>query len=161
MSINEAGLHLLTTSSFSPYDFSYNCDVNPSASQGHASMFFNEATVRSALHAPSKELGACNATVYNTLTQEEVQPPAYHILPTLIKGGILVHLYSGEDDFFTNYLGIEMVIQNMTWYVCRSIIPKHKPWSLTLPGSVSKVFSRHRTELSLWMAMLLAYGLLR
>lgn len=98
---------------FSPYNIVYNCtnapDINPYVN------YFNDPGVRKAIHAPNKTFEDCNITVYNTLYQELVEPPAYNIMPAILAANISIHIYSGDYDFLLNHFGSELAIQNMTW----------------------------------------------
>lgn len=100
---------------FTPYNIEYTCNENPGTLK--SSSWLNQASVRKAIHAPNKTFEDCNSTIFNVQSQEYVTPPAYEILPELLARGIKVHLYSGDLDVLINHFGIELVLQNMTWWV--------------------------------------------
>lgn len=101
------------TNSFSAYNILWNCKNTPS--DANIVHYLNLPTVRKAIHAANKTWETCNSTILSTLSQEFVTPPAYHILPHLLSRGVLMHLYSGDQDMLLNHIGTELVIQNMTW----------------------------------------------
>ena len=94
-------------------NIAYTCATRPNLLP--ATNYFNKPTVRSAIHAPDKDLTACNTTVQNTLDVEDVVPPAFAIIPSILEQGVKVNIYSGEYDFLLPHIGTELVIQNMTW----------------------------------------------
>lgn len=98
---------------FSPYNIAYNCTNTPNPTA--YTNYLNDPTVRSAIHAPNKTFAPCNSTVFDTLSAEMVEPPAYNIMPALLAANISIHIYSGDYDFLLNHYGTELAIQNMTW----------------------------------------------
>ena len=68
--------------------------------------YLNLPTVRQAIHAPDKTYADCNSTILDTLALEYVEPPAYWIMPAILKAGIGIHVYSGDYDFLVNHLGV-------------------------------------------------------
>ena len=104
---------ILTSSSFDVYNIGHNCRT-----QTHIEgivAYFNGPAVRTAIHAPNKTVVACNQTILETLSPEEIEAPAHAIIPSILEQGIAVHIYSGDYDFLLNHIGTELVIQNMTW----------------------------------------------
>ncbi|KAL8915655.1 MAG: hypothetical protein Q9172_006797 [Xanthocarpia lactea] len=98
---------------FDPYNIHAACADKRDGS-GPAS-WLNQPSVRAAIHAPNKTITECNSTVFDTLSKEQVEPPAYRILPEILEKGIKVHIYSGDLDMLLNHWGTELVVQNMTW----------------------------------------------
>jgi len=98
---------------FSSYNIAYNCTNAPNTTA--YVNYFNSPEVRKVIHAPNKNFEDCNSTVFNTLYQELVEPPAYSIIPAILAANISIHIYSGDYDFFLNHYGTELAIQNMTW----------------------------------------------
>ncbi|MCJ1377697.1 hypothetical protein MMC17_000793 [Xylographa soralifera] len=98
---------------FDIFDITSTCATNPNALPVAA--YLNQPAVRAAIHAPDKAIVDCNATVQETLSADEVIPPAYAILPALLARNIAVHVYSGDYDLLLPHLGTELVLQNMTW----------------------------------------------
>ncbi|KAI4266561.1 MAG: hypothetical protein L6R38_008668 [Xanthoria sp. 2 TBL-2021] len=110
---------------FDPYNIRATCH-SPRDDSG-PTYWLNQAAVRKAIHAPEKRVESCNETVFDTLSQEEVEPAAYRVLPEILGRGVKVHVYSGNLDALLNHWGTELVVQNMTWYAM----------VLFLPGAVS------------------------
>ncbi|CAO1600968.1 hypothetical protein XANCAGTX0491_004638 [Xanthoria calcicola] len=98
---------------FDPYNILTTCH-HPRDDSGPTS-WLNQPAVRKAIHAPAKQIESCNRTVFDTLSQEEVEPAAYRVLPEILARGVKVHLYSGDLDALLNHWGTELVVQNMTW----------------------------------------------
>ncbi len=98
---------------FDPYNIHTTC-ADKGDGSGPAS-WLNQPSVRAAIHAPNKTITECNSTVFDTLSKEQVEPPAYRILPEILGKGIKVHIYSGDLDMLLNHWGTELVVQNMTW----------------------------------------------
>ncbi|MCJ1256944.1 hypothetical protein MMC24_004769 [Lignoscripta atroalba] len=98
---------------FNIYNINYTCRTIPN--EVNVAKYLNLPEVRAAIHAPNKTLSACNSTILEALSFENVVPPAYSILPNIIEQHIPIHLYSGDYDFIVNNVGTEVVIQNMTW----------------------------------------------
>jgi carboxypeptidase D len=100
---------------FSMYNIQYNCTTEDPLPWIEA--YFNQADVRAGLYISKSEppYQACNRDILNKLTEEDVEPPAYRILPSLLSQGIKVHIYEGAYDMLVNHKGTELVIQNMTW----------------------------------------------
>ncbi|KAL8978597.1 MAG: hypothetical protein Q9205_005853 [Flavoplaca limonia] len=98
---------------FDPYNIRATCH-NP-RDDSAPTYWLNQAAVRKAVHAPKKQVEGCNATVFGQLSQEEVEPVAYRVLPEILQRGVKVHIYSGDLDMLLNYWGTELVVQNMTW----------------------------------------------
>lgn len=122
--------HHLTLTSFNPYNIHYTCATTPDTTSfvDYVSPPFslhpykppnphqlNLPAIKHAIHAPVKPFRLCNNTVLSTLLQELVTPPAYSIMPAILKQGLPVHIYSGDWDFLLNHWGSEMAVQNMTW----------------------------------------------
>ncbi|KAK4694013.1 hypothetical protein P7C71_g3488, partial [Lecanoromycetidae sp. Uapishka_2] len=106
----------VTQSCFSAYNVKYNCANYPDGPDTSDFVaYLSLPTVRQAIHAPDKFYADCNQTVYNPLVLEQVEPPAYSIIPAILEAGIEAHFYSGDDDLFLNHFGTELSIQNMTW----------------------------------------------
>ena len=103
----------LKSLSFNIYNINYTCRTIPN--EVNVAKYLNLPEVRAAIHAPNKTLSACNSTILEALSFENVVPPAYSILPNIIEQHIPIHLYSGDYDFIVNNVGTEVVIQNMTW----------------------------------------------
>ncbi|KAL8751205.1 MAG: hypothetical protein Q9199_006581 [Rusavskia elegans] len=99
---------------FDPYNIRATCH-SPRDDSG-PTYWLNQVAVRKAIHAPEKRVESCNETVFNTLSQEEVEPAAYRVLPEILGQGVKVHVYSGDLDALLNHWGTELVVQNMTWY---------------------------------------------
>ncbi|KAL8691140.1 MAG: hypothetical protein Q9218_003573 [Villophora microphyllina] len=112
---------------FDPYNIDLSCDTKIDTSG--STSWLNQASVRAAIHAPNKTFQECNDTNFGVQAMESVIPPAYQILPELLAEGVKVHVYSGDLDFLLNHFGVELVLQNMTWWVCLSF---RRP---SLPGS--------------------------
>ncbi|KAL9576649.1 MAG: hypothetical protein Q9212_006928 [Teloschistes hypoglaucus] len=106
---------------FTPYNIEYTCVENSGTLK--SSSWLNQASVRKAIHAPNKTFEDCNSTIFDVQSQEYVTPPAYEILPELLARGIKVHLYSGDLDILLNHFGLELVLQNMTWWVPSPLSP--------------------------------------
>lgn len=99
--------------SWNVYNIGYRCENAPIVDRFID--YFNQPSVRTAIHAPNKTFDVCNSTILQALEQEHVQPAAYSILPAILEQGISVHIYNGERDFLINHIGAELIIQNMTW----------------------------------------------
>ncbi|KAL8726750.1 MAG: hypothetical protein Q9181_005936 [Wetmoreana brouardii] len=98
---------------FNPYNIQSTCNEKPDTSG--ATHWLNQPAVHAAIHAPKKTWQECNDTVFDTQSLEHVTPPAYGILPELLRKGLKVHVYSGGLDVVLNHWGTELVVQNMTW----------------------------------------------
>lgn len=107
-----------THTCFSLYDIKSTCETpNPDPK---LERYLSRQDVQSALHLPKdshKEYTICNQTILGiVMAQGYVEPPAYHLIPRLLDNYNLdVHIYEGEMDMLVNHIGIELVIQNMTW----------------------------------------------
>ncbi|KAL8827705.1 MAG: hypothetical protein Q9170_006904 [Blastenia crenularia] len=101
---------------FDPYNIHTTCEDNRNDTSSSIS-YLNRADVKKAIHAPEKVFQECNDTVFDTQSQEYVEPPAYNILPELLGKGVRVHVYSGDWDGLLNHWGAELVVGNMTWLV--------------------------------------------
>lgn len=88
---------------FSVYNIKYNCDNAPDTI--NFVNWLNLPAVREAIHAPNKTYQDCNSTVFDTLAVEQVEPPAYRIIPAILEAGIPIHLYSGDNDFLLSHIG--------------------------------------------------------
>ncbi|MCJ1403072.1 hypothetical protein MMC11_006295 [Xylographa trunciseda] len=98
---------------FDLFDITSTCSTNPNAVP--VANYLNQPAVRAAIHAPDKEIVDCNITIQETLAADQVTPPAYAIIPSLLAQNISVHIYSGDYDIVLPHIGTELVIQNMTW----------------------------------------------
>ena len=107
-------LTLLKLDSFDVYNIDHNCQTRTRVEGIIA--YFNKPAVKAAIHAPNKTIVACNDTVLQTLSPEDVVAPAHSIIPKILEQGIAVHIYSGDYDALLNHIGTALVIQNMTWY---------------------------------------------
>lgn len=108
----------------SPYNIKYNCssiDPNPIIFE-----YFNRPDVQDALHIPDSIRRDNNTYLFQPCNQEIINslytlantptPPAYTIIPDLLSiHNISVNIYQGGLDFRVNHLGVELVLQNMTW----------------------------------------------
>lgn len=103
----------LTFCSFSQYNINYTCGTVPSEVALEA--YLNLPSVQKAIHAPTKKFETCNNTLLSTLSLETITPPAYSIMPAILKQNIKIHIYSADYDFLFNHIGTELMIQNMTW----------------------------------------------
>ncbi|KAL8966321.1 MAG: hypothetical protein Q9197_006048, partial [Variospora fuerteventurae] len=111
---------------FDPYNILSTCSNNSSSTldngtttttttTGPSSHYLNRADVKRAIHAPPwKTYEECNSTVFETQNAEDVVPPAYAVLPELLRKGVRVHVYSGDLDALLNHWGTELVMANMT-----------------------------------------------
>ncbi|KAL8670154.1 MAG: hypothetical protein Q9168_005287 [Polycauliona sp. 1 TL-2023] len=121
---------------FDPYNIRTTCSSQ--RDESGPTNWLNQPAVRKAIHAPEKKIESCNATILEILSQEQVEPVAYSVLPKLLDQGVKVHIYSGDLDGLLNHWGTELVVQNMTWYV-RSF-----SFSQRLEkGTVNKVCNTH------------------
>ncbi|KAL8685323.1 MAG: hypothetical protein Q9224_005862, partial [Gallowayella concinna] len=98
---------------FDPYNIHATCHDNGSSAAA-TTYWLNQPSVRSAIHAPDKTIQECNNTVFETLSKELVEPPAYRVLPEVLEEGVKVHIWSGDLDALVNHWGTEVVVQNMT-----------------------------------------------
>ena len=114
----------MTKSCFSLYNIRYDCHMESPIPS--FTTYLNRADVQAALNIPEAETPTdqtylfeqCNSTILDTLSpsHNHVTPPAYHILPDLITNHRLpVHIYQGKLDMLINHIGVELVLQNMTW----------------------------------------------
>ncbi|KAL8996419.1 MAG: hypothetical protein Q9169_004067 [Polycauliona sp. 2 TL-2023] len=99
---------------FDPYNVRTTCD-SP-RDESNPTYWLNQPVVRKAIHAPNKTIESCNDTILEILSQEDVEPVAYNVLPEVLGKGVKVHIYSGDLDGLLNHWGTELVVQNMTWY---------------------------------------------
>lgn len=102
---------------FNAYSINVDCS-NPLYSDDAFTAHLNMPAVKAAIHAPAElSYMQCNSTLQAELTAHTQRsvPPAYFILPSLLAGGIKVHLWSGTADYILNHIGTELAIQNMTW----------------------------------------------
>lgn len=117
----------MTKPCFNLYNIRYDCNIdNPIP---HFTAYLNRADVQAALHIHPEPSNAksmnhthrfeqCNSTILDTLSpsHNHPTPPAYHILPDLLTNHKLpVHVYQGKLDMLINHIGVELVLQNMTW----------------------------------------------
>ncbi|KAL8812118.1 MAG: hypothetical protein Q9223_007370, partial [Gallowayella weberi] len=80
---------------FNPYNIHATCNKKDDYSSSAATTWLNHPSVRAAIHAPpQKYIQECNETVFETLSRENVEPPAYRVLPELLAMGVKVHLWS-------------------------------------------------------------------
>ena len=108
-------LKLLKLYSSDIYNINHKCQT-----QTHVEgivAYLNKPAVKAAIHAPNKTIVACNETVLQTLSSEDLEAPAHSIIPKILEQGIAVHIYSGDYDLLLNHIGTALVIQNMTWYI--------------------------------------------
>ncbi|KAL8785351.1 MAG: hypothetical protein Q9213_003416 [Squamulea squamosa] len=71
---------------FDPYNIHATCAYKRDSSAPR--YWLNQPSVRTAIHAPDKLITDCNNTVFQTLTKELVEPPAYRILPEILERGV-------------------------------------------------------------------------
>ncbi|KAL8648388.1 MAG: hypothetical protein Q9226_006014, partial [Calogaya cf. arnoldii] len=83
---------------FNPYNILASCDSPRDSDITGPTYWLNQPSVRKAIHAPPKRIENCNETVFNTLSEEEVEPAAYRVLPKILEKGVKVHVYSGDLD---------------------------------------------------------------
>lgn len=129
---------------FDIYNIKHDCNtVNP---QDLVADYFSRPDVQAALNIPSASNNVsstpftpCNLEIQRALTEPTriPTPPAYHILPDLLTNkNISTHIYQGENDMLINHLGIELVLQNMTWNGMQGFQKKPEtPFGGSKPGS--------------------------
>ncbi|KAI4277059.1 MAG: hypothetical protein LQ337_002041 [Flavoplaca oasis] len=71
---------------FDPYNIRATC--HKPRDDSAPTYWLNQAAVRKAIHAPEKRIEGCNATVFGQLSEEEVEPVAYRILPEILERGV-------------------------------------------------------------------------
>ena len=98
--------------SFSYDNIAYTCATTPNPLP--VSAYLNLPAVKAAIHAPEKNITACNATVQMALLSEQVTPVIYSVLPKILEK-IKVHIWSGDWDFLLPHTGTEMLMQRMFW----------------------------------------------
>ncbi|KAK2743587.1 hypothetical protein FQN55_007185 [Onygenales sp. PD_40] len=128
----------MTNSCFNIYNIKYDCTtLNP---LDQLTAYLNRADVQAALNIPQPTNSAsmttspatinstnnaypypfqpCNNQILHSLLSplNHPTPPAYSIIPDLITThNISTHIYHGQLDLLVNHLGVELVLQNMTW----------------------------------------------
>ncbi|KAK2749605.1 hypothetical protein FQN57_005827 [Myotisia sp. PD_48] len=106
---------------FNLYNIRYNCATpNPIPAM---EAYLSRADVQTALNLNQRgnqtnPFKSCNQSIMKTLFSpaNRPTPPAYHLLPELLETHKLpVHIYQGQLDMLINNIGVELVLQNMTW----------------------------------------------
>ncbi|KAK2763957.1 hypothetical protein FQN54_009576 [Arachnomyces sp. PD_36] len=85
--------------------------------------YFSSPDVQTALNIPQSPpttFEACTFQIQNTLTDSSAVPlpPAYTLLPSFLDTethNLTIHIYEGQNDMLINHIGLELVLQNMTW----------------------------------------------
>ncbi len=97
--------------------------------------------MREAIHAPNKTYEDCNSTVFDTLAVEQVEPPAYRIMPAILEAGVPIHLYSGDYDFLLSHIGsVSILTPGFLFWIPFSFGISHMSF-LKLPATVLKSHS--------------------
>jgi len=70
----------------------------------------------SALHATehSTTWVECNGRVGSSLRNVD-SPASVHLIPGILEKGVKVMMFAGDEDLICNYVGIERMIDSMTW----------------------------------------------
>lgn len=57
----------------------------------------------------------CNNRVHTALTDGSTTQASVELLPGLLKSGIEVMLFAGDQDLICNHVGVERLVENLSW----------------------------------------------